>query len=133
MRNHPHVSTKSHKYIGNRFLTLLENVALGVKLSEFHTGYRAFSRRVLEILPLDKNSDKFVFDNEMLAQAVHFGFKIGEISCPTKYFQDASSINFSRSVTYGLGVLGTTLKFFLHKIGVWKFGIITTDPILPRN
>ena len=83
-----------YKYIGNRFLTLVENLALGVKLSEYHTGYRAFSRRVLETLPLEKNSDNFVFDNEMLAQAVYFGFKIGEISCPTKYFPDASSINF---------------------------------------
>jgi hypothetical protein len=79
-----------YKYIANRFLTLVENLALGVKLSEFHTGYRAFSRRVLEILPLGKNSDNFVFDNEMLAQAVYFGFKIGEISCPTKYFREAS-------------------------------------------
>ena len=120
-----------YKYIGNRFLTLLENVALGVKLSEFHTGYRAFSRRVLEILPLDNNSDKFVFDNEMLAQAVYFGFKIGEISCPTKYFQDASSINFSRSVIYGFGVIGTAIKFMLHKAGLYKFKIfsVETEPI----
>src|SRR4030043_648267 len=104
-----------YKYIANRFLTLVENLALGVKLSEFHTGYRAFSRRVLETLPLEKNSDNFVFDNEMLAQAVYFGFKIGEISCPTKYFRDASSINFSRSVIYGFGVLGTSLRFMLHR------------------
>jgi glycosyltransferase involved in cell wall biosynthesis len=112
-----------YKYIANRFLTLVENLALGVKLSEFHTGYRAFSRRVLEILPLDKNSDNFVFDNEMLAQTVYFGFKIGEISCPTKYFRDASSINFSRSVIYGLGVLGTSLRFMLHRAGMCKFEI----------
>ena len=116
-----------YKYIANRFLTLIENVALGVKLSEFHTGYRAFSRRVLEILPLGKNSDQFVFDNEMLAQAVYFGFKIGEISCPTKYFQDASSINFSRSVIYGLGVLGTAIKFRLHKAGLRKFKIFCAE------
>src|SRR3970040_1391567 len=103
-----------YKYIANRFLTLVENLALGVKLSEFHTGYRAFSRRVLEILPLENNSDNFVFDNEMLAQSVYLGFKIGEISCPTKYFPDASSINFSRSVIYGLGVLVTLTKFVLH-------------------
>jgi len=122
-----------YKYLANRFLTLVENLALGVKLSEYHTGYRAFTRRVLETLPLENNSDEFVFDNEILVQAVYFGFKIGEISCPTKYFQDASSINFSRSVTYGLGVLGTTLKFLLHKIGVWKFRIFMTDPILPSN
>jgi glycosyltransferase involved in cell wall biosynthesis len=112
-----------YKYIANRFLTMVENLALGIKVSEFHTGYRAFSRRVLEILPLENNSDDFVFDNEMLAQAVYFGFKIGEISCPTKYFRDASSINFSRSVNYGLGVLGTSLRFMLHRASLWKFGI----------
>ena len=117
-----------YKYIANRFLTLVENLALGVKLSEFHTGYRAFSRRVLETLPLEKNSDNFVFDNEMLAQAVYFGFKIGEISCPTKYFRDASSINFSRSVIYGLGVLGTSLRFMLHRASLWKFGIFMPRP-----
>jgi glycosyltransferase involved in cell wall biosynthesis len=117
-----------YKYIANRFLTLVENLALGVKLSEFHTGYRAFSRRVLETLPLEKNSDNFVFDNEMLAQAIYFGFRIGEISCPTKYFPDASSINFSRSVIYGLGVLGTSLRFMLHRAGLWKFGIFMSRP-----
>ena len=117
-----------YKYIANRFLTLVENLALGVKLSEFHTGYRAFSRRVLETLPLEKNSDNFVFDNEMLVQAVYFGFNIGEISCPTKYFRDASSINFSRSVIYGLGVLGTSLRFMLHRAGLWKFGIFMPRP-----
>lgn len=107
-----------YKYIANRFLTFAENLVLGVKLSEYHTGYRTFSRRVLETLPLEENSDDFVFDNEMLAQAVHFGFQIGEISCPTKYFEDASSINFRRSVKYGFGVLETSLKFLLHKWGV---------------
>jgi glycosyltransferase involved in cell wall biosynthesis len=116
-----------YKFIGNRFLTLVENMSLGVKLSEFHTGYRAFSRRVLETLPLEKNSDNFVFDNEMLAQAVYFGFKIGEISCPTNYFPDASSINFSGSVIYGLGVLGTSVRFILHKAGLRKFGIFIAD------
>jgi len=116
-----------YKYIANRFLTLIENVAIGVKLSEFHTGYRAFSRRVLEILPLEKNSDQFVFDNEMLAQAVYFGLKIGEISCPTKYFQDSSSIDFPRSVIYGLGVLGTIIKFTLHKAGLCKFNIFCDE------
>lgn len=109
-----------YKYISNRFLTLIENIFLGVKLSEYHTGYRAFSRQVLETLPLNENSDDFVFDNEMLAQAVYFGFKIGEISCPTKYFDDASSISFRRSMKYGLGVLSTTLKFFLQKSGLVK-------------
>lgn len=116
-----------YKYIGNRFLTLVENLALGVKLSEFHTGYRAFSRRVLEILPIGKNSDHFVFDNEMLAQAVYFGFKIGEISCPTNYFPDASSINFSGSVFYGLGVLGTSIRFILQRAGLRKFEIFIAD------
>lgn len=109
-----------YKYIANRFLTLVENLVLGVKLSEYHTGFRAFSREVLESLPLQENSNDFVFDNEILAQAVYFGFRIGEISCPTKYFADASSINFRRSVTYGFGVLSTSLKFLLMKSGLAK-------------
>lgn len=112
-----------YKYIANRFLTLIENLALGVKLSEYHTGYRAFHRKVLETLPLEENSDDFVFDNEMLAQAVYFGFRIGEISCPTKYFEDASSINFRRSVQYGLGVLSTSGKYLLQKTGIGHFRI----------
>jgi hypothetical protein len=99
-------------------LTFVENLALGAKLSEYHTGFRAFSRRVLETLPLEENSDDFVFDNEILAQAVYFGFRIGEISCPTKYFDDASSISFRRSVKYGFGVLSTSLKFLLMKSGL---------------
>lgn len=107
-----------YKYISNRFLTAFENLFLGVKLSEYHTGFRAFSRRLLETLPILENSDDFVFDNQMIAQAVMFGFKIGEISCPTKYFEEASSINFKRSVEYGLGVIGTTLSFVAHKLGV---------------
>src|SRR5208282_1507153 len=98
-----------------RFLTALENILLGIKLSEFHTGYRAFSRRVLETLPLHENSDDFVFDNQMLAQAVAFGFSIGEISCPTKYFPEASSIDFRRSVSYGFGVLATAFLYRLHR------------------
>jgi hypothetical protein len=89
-----------------------------VKLSEYHTGFRAFSRELLETLPLLENSDDFVFDNQMIAQAVMFGFKIGEISCPTKYFEEASSINFKRSVKYGLGVLATTASFVAHKMGL---------------
>jgi len=116
-----------YKYIANRFLTLIENLALGVKLSEYHTGYRAFSREVLETLPLEENSDDFVFDNEMLAQSVYFGFRIGEISCPTRYFTDASSINFRRSVKYGFGVLGTSAKYLLHKSGIMKFSIFSSD------
>jgi glycosyltransferase involved in cell wall biosynthesis len=107
-----------YKYLANRFLTLIENLFLGVKISEYHTGYRAFTRGVLETLPLGENSDDFVFDNEMLAQAVYFGFRIGEISCPAKYFAEASSINFARSTKYGFGVLGTTLKFVLQKRGL---------------
>lgn len=107
-----------YKYISNRFLTAFQNLFLGVKLSEYHTGFRAFSRELLEKLPILENSDDFVFDNQMIAQAVMFGFKIGEISCPTKYFEEASSINFKRSVEYGLGVLGTTLSFVAHKLGI---------------
>jgi glycosyltransferase involved in cell wall biosynthesis len=114
-----------YKYIANRFLTLIENMALGIKLSEYHTGFRAFSREVLERLPLRRNSDDFVFDNQMLAQAACFGFRIGEISCPTKYFEDASSINFRRSVRYGFGVLWTAVRYFLHKKGVRRFPIFT--------
>jgi len=104
-----------YKFIANRFLTAFQNLWLGVKLSEYHTGFRAFSRELLETLPLLENSDDFVFDNQMIAQAVMFGFNIGEISCPTKYFEDASSINFKRSVQYGLGVLATTVSFVAHK------------------
>jgi len=107
-----------YKYISNRLLTAFENLFLGVKLSEYHTGYRAFSRKVLTELPLLENSDDFVFDNQMLAQCVHFGFRIGEVSCPTKYFEEASSINFRRSVKYGFGVLGTTLQFALQRFGL---------------
>ena len=110
-----------YKYISNRFLTAFENIFLGVKLSEYHTGFRAFSRELLETLPLLENSDDFVFDNQMVAQAVMFGFRIGEISCPTKYFEEASSINFKRSVKYGFGVLGTSLSFALHKLGLIHF------------
>jgi len=116
-----------YKYVSNRFLTLAENLALGVKLSEYHTGFRAFSRAVLETLPLEEDSDDFVFDNEMLAQAVAFGFRIGEISCPTKYFEEASSINFRRSVRYGFGVLGTAGKFFLQRSGLVKFRLFSPE------
>jgi glycosyltransferase involved in cell wall biosynthesis len=107
-----------YKYVSNRLLTAFENLFLRVKLSEYHTGYRAFSRKVLTELPLLENSDDFVFDNQMLAQCVHFGFRIGEVSCPTKYFEEASSINFRRSVQYGFGVLATTMQFALQKAGV---------------
>ena len=107
-----------YKYIANRVLTAVQNLFLGVKLSEYHTGFRAFSRKLLETLPLLENSDDFVFDNQMIAQAVMFGFQIGEISCPTRYFAEASSINFRRSVKYGLGVVSTTVAFVAHKLGV---------------
>lgn len=109
-----------YKYIANRALTFVENILLGQKLSEYHTGYRAWSRAVLEKLPLLACSEDFVFDNQMIAQAVHYNFTIGEISCPTKYFDDASSINFRRSVTYGFGVLGTALQYRLNKLGLAK-------------
>lgn len=109
-----------YKYIANRFLTLTQNILLNYKLSEYHTGFRAFRRNVLENLPLEDNSDDFVFDNEMLAQTVYFGYRMGEISCPTRYFEEASSINFSRSVKYGFGVLGTSMKYRLRKWGLVK-------------
>ena len=115
-----------YKYIANRFLTLIENMILGAKLSEYHTGYRAFHRKVLQTLPLEENSDDFIFDNEVLVQAVYFGFRIGEISCPTRYFKEASSINFIRSVKYGLGVLFTSTKYILQKGGIVNSSIL--DP-----
>jgi glycosyltransferase involved in cell wall biosynthesis len=107
-----------YKYISNRLLTLIQNLLIGQKLSEYHTGYRAWSRTVIERLPLLSCSDDFVFDNQIIVQAVYFGFRIGEISCPTKYFEDASSINFKRSVVYGVGVLTTALQFLLKKWGL---------------
>ncbi len=106
------------KYAANRALTFAENVLLGYKLAEYHTGYRAFSRRVLETLPLDANSDDFVFDNQMLAQAIWAGFAVGEVSCPARYFPEASSIGLARSVRYGFGVLGTALEFRLARWGL---------------
>jgi glycosyltransferase involved in cell wall biosynthesis len=106
------------KYIANRFLTFVENILLGAKLSEYHTGYRAFSRKLLEQLPLEQNSDDFVFDNQMLAQILWFGHTIAEVTCPTKYFTEASSINFQRSVIYGFGCLTTALTFRLAKMNL---------------
>jgi len=114
-----------YKYIANRLLTAVENLFLRVKLSEYHTGYRAFSREVLTRLPLRENSDDFVFDNQMLAQCVYFGFHIGEVSCPTKYFEEASSINFRRSVEYGLGVLKTTFQFAMQRAGLMHSAIFS--------
>jgi glycosyltransferase involved in cell wall biosynthesis len=115
-----------YKYVANRFLTAFENLLLGAKLSEYHTGFRGFSREVLEKLPLLENSDDFVFDNEMIVQMIYFTARIGEISCPTKYFDEASSIRFGRSVRYGFGVLGATLKCFLQRFGLGHFRIL--DP-----
>lgn len=106
------------KYVANRFLTLFSNVLMGEKLSEYHTGYRAFSREVLEALDLDADSDDFIFDNQMLAQIFWHGFTIAEVTCPAKYFEEASSINFRRSVKYGFGCLGTALQFRLARLGL---------------
>jgi glycosyltransferase involved in cell wall biosynthesis len=116
-----------YKYVANRFLTLVQNLLLGAKLSEYHTGFRAFSKELLESLPLWENSDDFIFDNEMLTQAIYFGFRVGEASCPTRYFPEASSINFPRSVKYGLGVLLTSVKFFLQKRGWWHHRIFSPN------
>jgi len=117
-----------YKYIANRFLTLFENLMLGHKLSEYHTGYRAFTREILERLPLEQNSNDFVFDNQMLAQIVWFGYRIGELTCPTKYFEDASSINFRRSVAYGVGVLKTAVQFRLQRWGLYSSPIFSGGP-----
>ena len=109
-----------YKYIANRFLTAVENFIIQQKLSEYHTGYRAFSAEVLKSIPLIENSDDFIFDNEMLLQTMYFGFSVGEVSCPAKYFEEASSISFRRSVTYGIGVLHTAMKYFFSKRGYNK-------------
>ncbi|MDP3113132.1 MAG: glycosyltransferase family 2 protein [Thermodesulfovibrionales bacterium] len=114
-----------YKYLSNRLLTLIQNILLGQKLSEYHTGYRAFKKEILERLPLEENSDDFVFDNQMLSQVIYFGYKIGEISCPAKYFPEASSINFRRSLVYGLSVLLTSIKYFSQKTGLFKFRIFS--------
>jgi glycosyltransferase involved in cell wall biosynthesis len=107
-----------YKYISNRLLTAIENILLGSKLSEFHTGYRAFSREIIENLPIHVNSDNFKFDNEMLAQILYSGYRIGEVSCPTKYFDEASSISLKNSIIYGFGVLATAVKFRMQKVGL---------------
>ena len=109
-----------YKYIANRFLTLFQNTLIRYKLSEYHTGYRAFSREVLENIQFNENDDDFVFDNEMLSQIIYAGFDIAEVTCPTKYFEEASSINFKRSTKYGLGVMMVSIKHFLNKIGLLK-------------
>src|ERR1700733_1412780 len=117
-----------YKYVANRGLTLIENIMIGEKMSEYHTGYRAWSREVLQRLPLRSCSDDFVFDNQMVVQAVASGFRIGEISCPTKYFEEASSINFRRSVTYGFGVLGTALGLRLKRWGLANPAFLADAP-----
>lgn len=116
-----------YKYVSNRLLTAFQNILLGIKLSEYHTGYRTFTREVLETLPLLECSDDFVFDNQILAQAAHFGFRIGEISCPTRYFAEASTINFSRSVVYGIGVLAISVKFRLHRSGLRRYAFFEAN------
>ena len=108
------------KFVANRFLTVVENVAFGLRLSEYHTGFRAYSRRLLETLPFLLNSDNFIFDQEIMAQAVCFGFRVGEIPVPTRYFAEASSVNFERSVEYGLDVLKLVLRYLLHRGHVWR-------------
>jgi glycosyltransferase involved in cell wall biosynthesis len=116
-----------YKYVANRFLTAFENVLTGAKLSEYHTGFRAFSRDVLLNLPLLENSDDFVYDNEVLAQCICFGYKIGEVSCPAKYFAEASSINFSRSIVYGFGVVRTALKCWLQRKGLCRYRLFSRE------
>ena len=109
-----------YKYIANRFLTLFQNILMSQKLSEYHSGYRAFSKEIFTKINIEANSDDFIFDNQMLAQIFYAGFEIGEVTCPTKYFEEASSINFARSTTYGLGVLWTSVKYRLAKWNIYK-------------
>ncbi len=123
------------KYVANRFLTFVENILLGYKLAEYHTGYRGFSRRVLETLRLEANSEDFVFDNQVIAQAIWHGYAVGEISCPTRYFPEASSINLVRSIRYGFGVLATALEYRLCRWGLMRSprlpGHAPTRPVSP--
>jgi glycosyltransferase involved in cell wall biosynthesis len=116
-----------YKYVANRCLTAWQNLLMNYKLSEYHTGYRAFTRKLLETLPLEENTDDFAFDNEILAQAIYFGFSLGEVSCPTRYFPEASSINFRRSVKYGLSVVATSVKYRLQRWHLGKFAIFNAD------
>ena len=109
-----------YKYVANRILTLFQNIVINQKLSEYHTGYRAFDTKIFDKIDIEKNSDDFVFDNQMIAQICFEGFEIAEVTCPTKYFEEASSINFSRSITYGLGVLGVSFGYFFQRIGLYK-------------
>jgi glycosyltransferase involved in cell wall biosynthesis len=118
-----------HKYVANRMLTLVQNLALGAKLSEYHTGFRAYSRQMLLSLPLEANSDDFVFDNQLLAQCIYLGARIGEVSCPTRYFPEASSINFRRSTIYGFGVLKTTADCMAARLGLYRKPIFDFPPL----
>lgn len=122
-----------YKYVSNRLLTFYQNLLLGYKLSEYHTGYRAFSREILEALPLDRNSDDFIFDNQMLLQMIYAKFSIGEITCPTSYFEEASSINFVRSSKYGLEVILTTLKYVLHRWKIWTCPLFSSLDDIKNN
>jgi glycosyltransferase involved in cell wall biosynthesis len=122
----------AYKYVSNRALTAAQNLVCGAKLSEYHTGFRAYSRALLERVPFDANSEDFVFDNELIVQALYFGFRVGEISCPTRYFAEASSIRFWPSVRYGLGVLGTAARFRLQRAGVARFRLFDTAVRTPR-
>ena len=113
-----------YKYISNRFLTAFENILIRQKLGEYHTGYRAYSAEVLKAVSYDKCSNNYIFDNEIIAQIVYKGFEIAEITCPTRYFKEASSINFRNSVIYGLGVLSVSIRYFLHKTGIFKYYLL---------
>lgn len=117
-----------YKYVSNRFLTLAQNFLVNQKLSEYHTGYRAFSREVLENIDFQNNSDDFIFDNQMLSQIIYKDYEIAEVTCPTKYFDEASSINFKRSMKYGIGVLGVSIQHFLQRKGLWTFSLYK-DPL----
>ena len=116
-----------YKYVSNRFLTLWQNLLFSRKISEYHTGYRAFSREVLNNLPMEENSDDFIFDAEILAQAIYLGYRVGEISCPARYFPEASSLNFSRSAKYGVQVLVVSLKFWLQKKGLGHYRLLNSQ------
>jgi hypothetical protein len=109
-----------YKYLANRFLTIVENIALGQNLGDFHSGFRAYSRKVLDTIPFERNSNDFVFDSQFLAQAVSFGFKVGDIPVPVRYFAEASSINFRRSLKYGLATLGVLARYWLHRVRIWR-------------
>ena len=113
-----------YKYVANRMLTLFQNILMNQKLSEYHTGFRAFSSEVLKNIKYNDNSDDFIFDNQMLAQLMYKGYEIGEITCPTKYFEEASSINFKRSSVYGMGVIITSIKYFLTKIKIINWHLL---------